>query len=161
MAKAALELAVWDCHARQLGVPLRTLLGGDLTEVPVGASLGMNPVPETVASVCTPRRTGLQADQAEDRAGLGCRPAFGGSGGVPGHRADRGRQLAYTLDDIDILQKIDQFELHYIEQPLHGTTSSTCHLAPQMQTALCLDETLTSPARVRRHSTSAACRWST
>ena len=49
MAKSTLELAVWDCHARQLGVPLRTLLGGDRTEIPVGASLGMNPVPETVA----------------------------------------------------------------------------------------------------------------
>ena len=49
MAKSALELAVWDCHARQLDVPLRTLLGGERTEIPVGASLGMNPFAETVA----------------------------------------------------------------------------------------------------------------
>jgi O-succinylbenzoate synthase len=56
MAKTAVELAVWDCYARQQGVPLRTLLGGDRTEIPVGASLGMNPVPETVASVEKPRR---------------------------------------------------------------------------------------------------------
>ena len=51
MAKTAIELAVWDCYARQHDVPLRTLYGGDRTEIPVGASLGMNPVPETVASV--------------------------------------------------------------------------------------------------------------
>src|SRR5829696_9147759 len=51
MAKTALELAVWDCYARQQDVPLCTLLGGDRTEIPVGASLGMNPVDETVASV--------------------------------------------------------------------------------------------------------------
>ena len=93
MAKSALELAVWDCHARQLGVPLRTLLGGERTEIPVGASLGMNPVPETVASVGTARRAGLQADQAEDRAGMGRRPAVGGARRVPRHRADRRRQL--------------------------------------------------------------------
>src|SRR3954467_8466097 len=51
MAKASLELAVWDCHARQLGVPLRELLGGGRTEIPVGASLGMSPVPDTMESV--------------------------------------------------------------------------------------------------------------
>ena len=51
MAKTALELAVWDCYARQQGVPLRTLLGGERTEIPVGASLGMNSVADTVASV--------------------------------------------------------------------------------------------------------------
>src|SRR3954451_18062963 len=39
MAKAALELAVWDCHAQQLDVPMRELLAGDRTDIPVGASL--------------------------------------------------------------------------------------------------------------------------
>ncbi|MCU1360475.1 MAG: o-succinylbenzoic acid synthetase, partial [Ilumatobacteraceae bacterium] len=55
MAKSALELAVWDCYARQQGVSMSELLAGPgttpVTEIPVGASLGMNPVPETVASV--------------------------------------------------------------------------------------------------------------
>ena len=51
MAKTALELAVWDCYARQQDVPLRTLLGGSATAVDVGASLGMNPIDVTVASV--------------------------------------------------------------------------------------------------------------
>ena len=51
MAKAAIELAVWDCYARQQDVPLRTLLGGDRTEILVGASLGMNTIPNTVESV--------------------------------------------------------------------------------------------------------------
>jgi O-succinylbenzoate synthase len=51
MAKATLELAVWDCHARQLDTPLRELLGGQRTEILVGASLGMNPVPDTFESV--------------------------------------------------------------------------------------------------------------
>jgi O-succinylbenzoate synthase len=54
MAKASLELAVWDCHARQQGVPLKDLLspqGAATTEIPVGASLGMNTLENTVASV--------------------------------------------------------------------------------------------------------------
>src|SRR5882757_10212935 len=34
MAKTSLELAVWDLYARQQDVPLRTLLGGERTEIP-------------------------------------------------------------------------------------------------------------------------------
>jgi hypothetical protein len=57
---------------------------------------------------------------------------------------------AYTLDDIDVLRKIDQFGLHYIEQPLHwDDLVDHAALAPQLDTPLCLDETLTSPARVK------------
>src|SRR5258707_15694048 len=51
MAKTALELAVWDCFARQRGVPLRQLLGGELTEIPVGASLGMNTLGASLEAV--------------------------------------------------------------------------------------------------------------
>ena len=38
MAKAALEMAVWDLRARQQGVPLWQALGGDGQPVPVGAA---------------------------------------------------------------------------------------------------------------------------
>ncbi|MEP7046947.1 MAG: o-succinylbenzoate synthase [Ilumatobacteraceae bacterium] len=149
MAKTALELAVWDCHARQLDVPLRTLLGGDRTEVPVGASLGMNPVSETVASV------GRHVDQGYKRIKLKIEPGWDVEllsavrGEFPGIELTVDANSAYTLDDLDVLHKIDQFGLHYIEQPLHwDDLVDHATLAPQMQTPLCLDETLTSPARV-------------
>ena len=48
MAKATLEHAVWDCYARQQGLPLSKVLGGSGDAVAVGASLGMAPVPETI-----------------------------------------------------------------------------------------------------------------
>ncbi|CAN0481283.1 unnamed protein product, partial [Phaeothamnion confervicola] len=51
MAKTAVELAVWDCYARQQDVPLRALVGGHRTEIPVGASLGMASVEATVENV--------------------------------------------------------------------------------------------------------------
>jgi o-succinylbenzoate synthase len=51
MAKATLELAVWDCWARQAGRPLREVLGGTATAVEVGASLGIASIDETVDAV--------------------------------------------------------------------------------------------------------------
>ncbi len=65
---------------------------------------------------------------------------------------------AYTLDDLDVLHKIDGFGLHYIEQPLHwDDLTDHATLAPQMSTPLCLDETLTSPARTKSAIDLGAC----
>jgi o-succinylbenzoate synthase len=158
MAKSTLELAVWDCHARQLGVPLRQLLGGERTEIPVGASLGMNPVPETVASV------GRHVEQGYKRIKLKIEPGWdiemlsAVRDDFPDIELTVDANSAYTLDDIDVLRKIDGFGLHYIEQPLHwDDLTDHATLAPQMQTPLCLDETLTSPARTKAAIDLGAC----
>ncbi len=158
MAKTAVELAVWDCFARQQGVPLRTLVGGDRTEIPVGASLGMASVEATVENV---RR---HVDEGYHRVKLKIEPGWDVEmltavrGEFPDIELTVDANSAYTLDDIDVLRVIDGFDLHYIEQPLHwDDLLDHAALAPQLRTALCLDETLTSPARVRAALDLAAC----
>jgi O-succinylbenzoate synthase len=150
MAKACVELAVWDCYARQQGVAMRTLLGGDRTEVPVGASLGMNSVADTLASV------ERHVDQGYKRIKLKIEPGWD----VDLLTAVRDRfpdieltvdaNSAYTLDDTELLCSLDRFGLHYIEQPLnYDDLTDHAVLARRMETPLCLDESLTSPARVK------------
>ena len=159
MAKSALELAVWDCHARQLGVPMQALLGGTRTEIPVGASLGMNPVPETVASVARHVEQGYKRIKLKIEPGWDIDLLSAVRADFPHIELTVDANSAYTLDDIDILKKIDQFGLHYIEQPLHwDDLVDHATLAPQMETPLCLDETLTSLARVRAALDLAACK---
>ncbi len=41
MAKGALEAAVWDAEARQKGLPLWKLLGGERQQIPCGVSIGL------------------------------------------------------------------------------------------------------------------------
>ena len=149
MAKTALELAVWDCFARQQDVPLRTLLGGSATQVDVGASLGMNPIDVTLAAV------GQHVDQGYKRVKLKIEPGWdlellqAVRAAHPSIELTVDANSAYTLADIDTLRRIDEFELHYIEQPLHwDDLVDHAALAPLMRTPLCLDESLTSPARV-------------
>ena len=159
MAKSALELAVWDCHARQLGVPMQALLGGTRTEIPVGASLGMNSVPETVASVARHVEQGYKRIKLKIEPGWDIDLLSAVRADFPHIELTVDANSAYTLDDIDILKKIDQFGLHYIEQPLHwDDLVDHATLAPQMETPLCLDETLTSLARVRAALDLAACK---
>ncbi|MGD9998030.1 MAG: o-succinylbenzoate synthase [Ilumatobacteraceae bacterium] len=159
MAKTAIELAVWDCYARQHDVPLRSLLGGDRTEIPVGASLGMSSLEQTLASVDRHvaegyRRVKLKIEPGWDRVML--EPVRAAQ---PDIEMTVDANSAYTLDDVDLLRSLDEFHLHYIEQPLHwDDLVDHAALAPQLRTALCLDESLTSPARVRAALDLGACR---
>jgi o-succinylbenzoate synthase len=149
MAKAAVELAAWDLYARQQEVPLRSLLGAERTAVPVGASLGMNDVATTVTSAVAHveqgyRRVKLKIAPGHDVELLGAVRAE-----LPDAELTVDANSAYTLDDLEVLRAIDAFGLHYIEQPLHwDDLVDHALLAPQLETALCLDESLTSPARV-------------
>lgn len=158
MAKAAVELAVWDCFARQQDVPLCSLLGGRRTEIEVGASLGMNPVPETVASVEHHvaegyRRVKLKIEPGWDRELLtAVRSA------CPQVELTVDANSAYALDDTDLLRSFDEFDLHYIEQPLHwDDLHDHATLARSLRTPICLDESLTSPARVKAALDMGAC----
>ena len=158
MAKACVEAAVWDCWARQQGLPLRTILGGDRTELTVGASLGMNPLPETLAAVERHVEQGyhrikLKIEPGWDRHILGpVRERF------PDIELTVDANSAYTLDDVALLQSLDEFNLHYIEQPLNfDDLTDHAVLAPQLSTPLCLDESLTSPARTKAALDLGAC----
>ena len=82
----------------------------------------------------------------------------GGACGVPRHRADRRCQLGVHARRSRRAAADRQFDLHYIEQPLHwDDLVDHATLAPQLQTPLCLDETLTSPARVKAALDLKAC----
>jgi len=158
MAKTALELAVWDCYARQQGVPLRTLLGGTRTEIPVGASLGMNTIEKTVDSVALHVQQGYKRVKLKIEPGWDVALLAAVRAEFPFIELTVDANSAYTLADIEVLREIDQFGLHYIEQPLHWDDMvQHARLASMLHTNICLDETLTSPARVKESLDMGAC----
>ena len=158
MAKAAIELAVWDCHARQQELPMRALLGGERTEILVGASLGMNTVADTVASVERHVAEGYRRVKLKIEPGWDVDMLTAVRAACPDIELTVDANSAYTLDDVELLRSFDQFDLHYIEQPLHwDDLIDHAALAPQIRTALCLDESLTSPARVEAALDLGAC----
>lgn len=158
MAKTALELAVWDCHARQVGVPLRTLLGGERIEIPVGASLGMNTLDRTLDSVRAHVEQGYRRVKLKIEPGWDVDLLAAVRAEFPAIELTVDANSAYTLADLEVLRTIDGFDLHYIEQPLHWDDMvQHAALARLIATPICLDETLTSPARVAAALDLAAC----
>jgi O-succinylbenzoate synthase len=160
MAKAALEMAVWELWARREGVPLWRLLGGRGGRISSGVSIGLQASEaELLARVETELRAGYRRIKIKIKPGRDLalvRAVRARFGSVP-LMVDA--NSAYGLHDAPLLRELDAFELMMIEQPLawddivdHAT------LQRQLRTPLCLDESLHSPAAVRHALELGACR---
>ena len=159
MTKAAVEMAVYDLFAKSLDLPLKTYLGGTGDQVAVGVSLGIMPLDETLA------KTADHLAQGYKRIKLKI---------MPGHDVDiveavRQRfpdcplsvdaNSAYSLTDRPILHALDRFNLDYIEQPLaHDDIHDHATLQKELNTPLCLDESIRSAAHARKALTTDATR---
>ena len=148
MAKATLEHAVWDCHARQRDLPLWEVLGGSGAAVAVGASLGLTPIPDTL------ERVGRHLDEGYQRIKLKIEPGadvdllVAVRAAYPEAALSADANSAYSLADAGHLRALDTIGLTYLEQPLHwDDLVEHAALAGMLATPLCLDESLTSYER--------------
>jgi O-succinylbenzoate synthase len=160
MAKAALEMAIWELQARREGVPLWRVLGGDKPAIEAGVSVGLQ---EDEAALVRKVETELEAGYRRIKIKI-----------KPGRdrtlvRALRDRfgpirlmvdaNSAYTLDDIATLRELDDFGLMMIEQPL-AWDDIVDHAALQRElaTPVCLDESIRSADDARHALDLGACR---
>jgi O-succinylbenzoate synthase len=150
MAKAGVEMGIWELTARIRGVPLARLLGGARERIATGISLGIQKNPETlVAKATAAQAQGYRKIKIKIKPGAeveyvqAVREALG-----PGAPLMVDANNAYTLEDMDRLRQLDRFGLMMIEQPLawddlvrHAT------LQKQLKTPICLDESITGVDR--------------
>lgn len=151
MAKAAVEMGMWELAAQMQGVPLTRILGGTRAQIATGISLGIQKDPAAlVEKARSAQAQGYRkikikikpgADVAYVRA---VREALGEAAHL---MADANN--AYTLNDMAVLQQLDAFNLIMIEQPLawddvvqHAT------LQRELKTPICLDESITGVDKV-------------
>ena len=160
MAKATVECALRDLHARAAGVPLGKALGGTRDAIEVGVSLGISPTAEeAVENVGRHvaqgyRRIKLKIEPGRDVERLAAvREAF------PDVVLTADANAAYTLADADTLRSLDAFGLDYLEQPLHHEDlAQHAELAKTLKTPICLDESIRSEADARAAIALGACR---
>lgn len=146
MAKAALENAAWDAAARAQQVSLSSLIGGTLSQIPSGVSLGIHrdvsALLERIALEMGAgyRRIKLKVKPGKDVAVVEeVRKAF------PDIALTVDANSAYSLDDAAILRGLDGFALDYIEQPLAwNEIYEHAQLQRELKTPICLDECIHS-----------------
>lgn len=146
MAKAGVEMALWDLQAKLLGAPLWELLGGKGDPVPVGVSVGLQPNDDALLRK-------VEAHRAEGYARIKMKIK-------PGRDLDMLRKVrdrfpdvllmadansAYSLSDTTLFREMDDLALTMIEQPLgHEDVREHALLQREIRTPICLDESIRS-----------------
>jgi O-succinylbenzoate synthase len=148
MAKAALDMALWDLAAKEEGIPLSRLIGGVRDRVPVGVSLGLQPSISLLLDLVSRhvdagyRRIKIKIEPGRDvELVAAVRERF------PAIDLTVDANAAYDLADAPTLAALDRFGLDYIEQPLgHEDLWDHAALARRLRTPICLDESIRSAA---------------
>lgn len=160
LAKAGLELALWDLISRAAQRSLMSMLGGERDRVPVGVSVGIQRDSAKLVSVVDsfveagyPRvklkiKPGRDVDDVQ-----AVRLAF------PELPLQVDANSAYSLDDAPVFEAIDDLGLLMIEQPLaEDDLVDHAKLQERLKTPICLDESILSTRHARQALEIGACR---
>lgn len=152
MAKAMIEMAYWDLWAKSMNQPLCNLLGGYRQKIPVGVSLGIQKSLEETAE-----QVRLHLEQGYQRVKLKIKPGWDVHllefirAEFPETILTVDANSCYSLADMAVLQRLDDFRLDYIEQPLaYDDLLDHAKLQSRLRTSICLDESILSPEDARK-----------
>jgi len=160
MAKAALENALWEAEAIQRAIPLWQLFGGTRAEIPTGVSIGIqNSVDQLLEKIATELAAGYQRIKVKVKHEWDLRVLDQVRKRWPEILLSCDANSAYRIGELDHLRQFDQFKLLMIEQPLwHDDIYYHAQLQKQLQTKLCLDESIRHARDAELALTLDACR---
>ncbi len=160
LAKAGVEMAVWDLLGKRSGRSLRSLLGGELEKVAVGVSVGLQESPaKLVGQVGKYMSEGYKRVKIKIKPGRDVQDTLAVRNAYPNLRLQVDANSAYSLDTAKSLKPLDGMNLLMIEQPLfEDDIWDHAKLQAQLQTPLCLDESITSARHARYAFEMKACR---
>jgi len=160
MAKAALEMALWDLEARLAGRPLCDVLGAPARPIDAGVSVGIHPtIDALIAQVereieAGYRRVKIKIKPGWDRGPVeAIRRRFGD---VP-LMVDA--NAAYDETTVAAVEALDDCDLTMIEQPLdYDDLVRHAGLQSRLRTPICLDESITGRRAAEDALAIGACR---
>jgi O-succinylbenzoate synthase len=160
MAKAAVEMAAWDLHAKQRGEPLSRLLGGTRDRIASGVSIGIQrSLDDLIAKVERELAAGYQRIKIKVKPGWDVEPVQAIRARFKSVPLMVDANAAYSIADASHLGELDGYELMMIEQPLdYDDLADHARLQKKLQTSICLDESIKTVAIAREAIAAGACR---
>ena len=160
MAKAAIETAVWDLEAKKSNVPLWKHLGGANQEISCGVSIGIQ---DSIEQLFDKIQTELDAGYKRIKIKIAPHWDFEVVKRVREKFGDillmGDANSAYSLNDIELFRRLDAFRLMMFEQPLaHDDIFDHAKLQKEIETPVCLDESIRSPEDARKAIELGACK---
>lgn len=160
MAKAGVEMALWDLLGKKENKSLQTLLGGGKPKVDVGVSVGLQDSPDDLLRVIEGYlKNGYGRVKLKIKPGRDVGDVSAAREAFPALKLQVDANSAYTLETATALQPLDDLELLLIEQPLAEDDLWDHHfLQEKFKTPLCLDESIISLRHARQAIEMDACR---
>ena len=146
MAIGGVEAAVWDLEAKLAGQPLWRHLGGTRSEINSGVSIGLQSSIEILLQkVRHEVASGYQRIKLKIKPGQDIELVKAVRSEFPEILLSVDANSAYRLErDVELLKKLDEFDLLMIEQPLAaGDLVDHAKLQREIKTRICLDESIT------------------
>ncbi len=160
LARAGLEMALWDLEAKRRNASLADLLGGEKDRVAVGVSVGIQPNTSTLLQVVAAyveagyRRVKLKIEPGSDIGGVrAVRTEY------PTLPLQVDANTAYAIENVDVFEAMDAYQLLMIEQPFaEDDLLDHSKLQARIETPICLDESIRGLRQVRQALEIDACR---
>ena len=161
MAKAAMEMLLWDFWAKDAGQPLHKYLGPSKGKAEVGISIGIDDTDVMKERAQEAVNRGFKRVKVKIKKGMEeaivniVREGIGNK-----FPLSVDANTDYTLDDIEVLRSLDKYSLAYMEQPLgHDDIIDHAELAKLIRTPICLDESIISEYRASKAIKMEACKY--
>jgi O-succinylbenzoate synthase len=160
MAKGGVEAAVWDLEAKLVGKPLWLHIGGKRSEIACGVSIGLQASTDALLEKVTREiEAGYQRIKIKIKPQQDLALVAAIRSRYPDIRLSVDANSAYSLEDIELLKKLDHYSLMMIEQPLApGDLVDHAKLQREINTPICLDESILTVADARHAHELGSCK---
>ena len=160
LAKAGVEMALWDLIGKRDGKSLKEMFGGERNKVEVGVSIGIQEsATALVRSAEGYIQQGYNRLKIKIKPGRDVEDTSAVRAAFPDIRLQVDANSAYTLETGEALWPLDELDLLLIEQPLfEDDIWDHRKLQTQFKTPICLDESIVSPRHARYALEMEACR---
>lgn len=160
LAKAGVEMGLWDLLGKRDGRSLKEMFGGAREKVEVGVSIGIQESASAlVRTVESYLADGYRRVKVKIKPGREVEEAVAVRKSYPDLRLQVDANSAYTLETASALMPLDDLDLLLIEQPLfEDDIWDHRKLQAQLKTPICLDESILTPRHARYALEMEACR---
>jgi O-succinylbenzoate synthase len=160
LAKAGVEMALWDLLGKRSGKSVREMIVGTRDKVEVGVSIGIQESASAlVRTVESYLEKGYRRVKIKIKPGREVDETSAVRRAYPNLRLQVDANSAYTLETAKALKPLDDLDLLLIEQPLYEDDIwDHRKLQAEFKTPICLDESILSPRHARYALEMAACK---
>ncbi len=147
MAKAGIEMALWDIVAKRSRKSLSQIIGGKRDRIVSGVSIGIQRDIKTLLKIIEEYLIqGYSRIKVKIKPGWDIDVVKNIRESFPDIMLQVDANAAYTLNDTKVLRKMDKYNLLMIEQPLyHDDIIDHSKLRKKLDTPICLDESIKTP----------------